>query len=120
MLQHPPHELREKCFAALHAALVSNSGHMLRLGLLGVQVCRVTTTEKFLFDIEITNDYFQKLLRDNQFVSTNCDPPNDQQWLISQLLSCLCFPNWQKVSEEVVIELCKVIVDILSTSQISF
>ena len=38
LMQSTPHELREKCFIALHSALVSNSGHLLKLGLMGVQV----------------------------------------------------------------------------------
>ena len=41
LLQNPPHELREKCFTPLHGAIMSNSGHMLRLGLLGLQVRQV-------------------------------------------------------------------------------
>ena len=48
------------------------------------------------------------MLRDNHFTSKHCDPPDDQQWLLSQLLDCLAFPNWAKVSEEVQIEICKV------------
>lgn len=38
LLQSTPHELREKSLTALHSALVSNSGHLLRLALMGVQV----------------------------------------------------------------------------------
>ena len=37
-MQNTPHELREKCLTSLHSALVSNSGHLLKLGLMGVQV----------------------------------------------------------------------------------
>ncbi|XP_046456568.1 brefeldin A-inhibited guanine nucleotide-exchange protein 3-like isoform X3 [Daphnia pulex] len=86
LMQSTPHELREKCFISLHSALVSNSGHLLKLGLMGVQ----------------------KLLRDNHFVSKHCDPPDDSQWLLSQLLDCLSFPSWVKVSEEVQIEMTKI------------
>ena len=38
LMQNTPHELREKCLTSLHSALVSNSGHLLKLGLMGVQV----------------------------------------------------------------------------------
>lgn len=38
LMKSSPHELRDKGLAALHAALISNSGHLLKLGLLGVQV----------------------------------------------------------------------------------
>jgi hypothetical protein len=36
LLQSTPLELREKSFTALHSALVSNSGHFWKLGLMGV------------------------------------------------------------------------------------
>lgn len=48
------------------------------------------------------------MLRDNHFTSRNCDPPDDRQWLLSQLLECLAFPSWTRVTEEVQIEICKV------------
>lgn len=38
LLQSTPHELREKCLIPLHSSLISNSGHLLKLGLMGVQV----------------------------------------------------------------------------------
>lgn len=89
LLQSTPHELREKCFVALHSAFISNSGHLLKLGLMGVQ----------------------KLLRDNHFVSKHCDPPDDRQWLLSQLLDCLSFPCWVKISEEIQIEMSKIYIN---------
>ena len=110
-MKSTPHELRGKCFTALKSALMSASGHMLKLGLVGVQVCKCylfnrthkdTTYSTFLCFV------YQKLLRDNHFISKNCDPQDDQLWLLSQLIDCLSFPNWTKVTEEVQIEICKV------------
>jgi hypothetical protein len=47
-MKSTPHELREKCFTALKSALMSNSGHMLKLGLVGIQVCSSTNTYSHL------------------------------------------------------------------------
>ena len=41
LMQSTPHELREKCLASLHSAMLSNSGHLLKLGLMGVQVSSI-------------------------------------------------------------------------------
>ena len=63
----------------------------------------------------------QKLLRDNHFTSTHCDPADDSKWLASQLLSCVAFANWGRVSEEVQIEICKVVHFVLTGGEaISF
>jgi hypothetical protein len=68
----------------------------------------------------LLNFSIQKLLRDNHFVSKHCDPPDDCQWLLSQLLDCLSFPSWTKVSEEVQIEMTKVFIYSLAVFSNSF
>ncbi len=76
-------------------------------GCSGIQTYFTSTCFSWLL---IFNFQIQKLLRDNHFVSKHCDPPDDSQWLLSQLLDCLSFPSWVKVSEEVQIEMTKVLI----------